>query len=179
VTAHFGRNMLQNKRHVTPWTKNYRHTRQDRWIQTELAFKLAKNVTKPNPVEIIRLQTTKKENNWKTEEILARSVVTLETERIKLVKSLKFMVMMMINIVRFDRWCLFIYYYYYYYYYYHHHHHHHHHHHYHNVTNQVKISENRQGASEFADSTIMRIRNDRSWMVEIKSPITATTEFLN
>jgi len=30
---------------------------------------------KPNPVEIIPLQTTRKENNWKTEETLARTVV--------------------------------------------------------------------------------------------------------
>jgi hypothetical protein len=59
------------------------HTRQDRCIQTELAFILAKNATKPNPFEIISIQTTRKENNWKTEETLARAVVTLETERIK------------------------------------------------------------------------------------------------
>jgi hypothetical protein len=52
-------------------------------MQIELAFTLAKNVTKPNPFEIISLQTTRKENNWKTEEKLARAVVTLETERIK------------------------------------------------------------------------------------------------
>jgi len=38
------------------------------------------------------LQTTRKENNWKTEEVLARAAVTLETERIK---SLMFMMMMM------------------------------------------------------------------------------------
>ena len=31
----------------------------------------------------ILLQTTRKENNWKTEETLGRAVVTLETERIK------------------------------------------------------------------------------------------------
>jgi len=37
----------------------------------------------PNPFEIIPLQTTRKENNWKTEEALARAAVTLETERIK------------------------------------------------------------------------------------------------
>ena len=43
----------------------------------------AKNATKPNPFEIIPLQTTRKENNWKTEEALARVAVTLETERIK------------------------------------------------------------------------------------------------
>jgi len=30
-----------------------------------------------------KLQTTRKENNWKTEEALARAAVTLETERIK------------------------------------------------------------------------------------------------
>jgi hypothetical protein len=32
-------------------------------IQTELAFTLAKDANKPNPFEIISLQTTKKENN--------------------------------------------------------------------------------------------------------------------
>ena len=52
-------------------------------IQTELAFTLAKNATTPNSFEIITLQTTRKENNWKTEEALARAAITLETERIK------------------------------------------------------------------------------------------------
>jgi len=73
----------QNKWLHTPRTTDYRHTRQDRWIQTELAFTLAKKATKPNPFEIIPLQTTRKENNWTTEEALARAAVTLETERIK------------------------------------------------------------------------------------------------
>ena len=50
-----------------------------------------------NPVEFISLQTTRKENNWKTEETLARTVVTLETERIELVQSLMYMMMMMIS----------------------------------------------------------------------------------
>jgi len=44
----------------------------------ELAFTLAKNATKPNPFEIMTLQTTRKENNWKTEGALARAAVTLE-----------------------------------------------------------------------------------------------------
>jgi hypothetical protein len=48
-----------------------------------LAFTPAKNATKPNPFEIISQQTTRKKNNWKTEETMARAVVTLETERIK------------------------------------------------------------------------------------------------
>ena len=61
---------------------NWNHTIQNRWIQTELAFTLAKNATKPNPFEIIALQTSRKENNWKTEEALARAAVTVETERI-------------------------------------------------------------------------------------------------
>jgi len=39
--------------------------------------------TKPNPFEIILLQITRKENNWKTDETLERAVVTLETKRIK------------------------------------------------------------------------------------------------
>ena len=73
----------QDKRLHTPRTTDYRHTRQDRWIQSELVSTLAKNATKPNPFEIILLQTTRKENNWKTEETLERAVVTLETERIE------------------------------------------------------------------------------------------------
>jgi len=40
-------------------------------VLTELAFTLAKNATKPNPFEIIPLQTTRKDNNWKNEEALA------------------------------------------------------------------------------------------------------------
>ena len=55
---------------------------QDLWILSifyYLYFILAKNATKPNPFEIILLQTTRKENNWKTEETLARRVVNLET----------------------------------------------------------------------------------------------------
>jgi len=56
-----------------------------------MAFTLAKNATKPNPFQIITLQTTRKENNWKTEEALARAAVTVETERIKGVQSLMFM----------------------------------------------------------------------------------------
>jgi len=43
-----------------------------------MAFTLAKNATKPNPFEIIPLQTTRKENNWKTEEALARAAVETE-----------------------------------------------------------------------------------------------------
>ena len=66
-----------------PRTTDYRHTRQDRRIQMELAFSLAKNATKPNPFLIIPLQIRRKENNWKTEEALARTAVTVETEGIK------------------------------------------------------------------------------------------------
>jgi hypothetical protein len=52
-------------------------------MQTELVFTLAKNAIKPNPFEIISLQTTRKKKNWKTEEMLERTDVTLETELIK------------------------------------------------------------------------------------------------
>ena len=45
----------------------------------ELASTLAKNATEPNPFEIIPLQTTGKENNWKTEETLARAALNLGT----------------------------------------------------------------------------------------------------
>jgi hypothetical protein len=47
-----------------------------------LASTLAKNATKPNPFKITPLQTTRKENNWNTEETLSGAVVTVETERI-------------------------------------------------------------------------------------------------
>jgi len=42
----------------------------------ELASSLAKIATKMNPCEIIPLQTTRKEDNWKTKEALARETVT-------------------------------------------------------------------------------------------------------
>jgi len=46
-------------------------------------YHTAKNATKPNPFETIALQTTRKENKWKTEEALARAAVTVETKRIE------------------------------------------------------------------------------------------------
>jgi len=49
----------------------------------ELVSTLAKNAIKPNPFEIMQLQTTRKENNWKTEQKLEKAVVTVEMERIK------------------------------------------------------------------------------------------------
>ena len=94
----------QNKRLYTPWIKDCSHTRHDRWIQTELTFTLAKNASKPDPVEIISLQTTRKENNWKTEETLARTVVTLEMERIKLVQYLMYMMIMMVMTSKGAEW---------------------------------------------------------------------------
>jgi len=75
--------MTQNKRLHTPRTADHRRIRHDGRIQTELASTLGKNATKPNPFEIIPLQTTGKERNWKTAEKLARAAVNLEMERIK------------------------------------------------------------------------------------------------
>ena len=49
----------------------------------ELARTHTKNATKPNPLEIIPLQPTRKENNWEIEEAMERAAVTLETERVK------------------------------------------------------------------------------------------------
>jgi len=46
-------------------------------------FYTCKECQKPNPFEIISLQTTRNENNWKTRETLVRAVVNLKTERIK------------------------------------------------------------------------------------------------
>jgi hypothetical protein len=45
--------------------------------------RFAKNASKPNPFEIIPLQTARKGNNWKTEDAMARAAVTVETERIE------------------------------------------------------------------------------------------------
>jgi len=50
--------------------------------------------TKPIPFEIIPLQTIRKENNWKTEEALARAAVTGDGTDQR-VQSLMFMMMMM------------------------------------------------------------------------------------
>ena len=55
-------------------------------MQKELASIIANKAAKQSPFEIIPLETTGKENNWKTEETLARVAVTLETERIKVSK---------------------------------------------------------------------------------------------
>jgi hypothetical protein len=60
-----------------------------------MAFTLAKNATKPNPFEIIPLQTTRKENNWKTEEALTRAAVTGDGTGQR-VQSLMFMMMIYI-----------------------------------------------------------------------------------
>jgi len=59
----------------------------------ELAFTLTKNATKPNPFEIIPLQTTRKENNWKTEEMLESSCKFGDGTDQR-VQSLMFMMMM-------------------------------------------------------------------------------------
>ena len=40
-----------------------------------------KNATKPNPLESIPVQPTRKEENWKTKEEMEGASVTLETER--------------------------------------------------------------------------------------------------
>jgi len=74
---------LQNKQIHSPRTADRLHTRQDRWIQKELARTHTKNATKPNPFQIIPLQPTRKENNWETEEAMERAALTLETERVK------------------------------------------------------------------------------------------------
>ena len=73
----------QSKRLHTTWTTDYMHSGQDRWIQTKLVFTLAKNATKPNRLEIIPLQTTRKKDNRKTEKTMERATVNLEAERIK------------------------------------------------------------------------------------------------
>jgi hypothetical protein len=73
----------QNKRLHTPRTTDRLHTRQERWIHTELAFTLAKNATKQNTFKIIPLQPTRKENIWETEETIEGATVTLETEQAK------------------------------------------------------------------------------------------------
>ena len=73
----------QNKWLHTPRTADYRHTNKTDEYRRNWLSTLAKNATKTNPFGIIPLQTARKENNWKTEEALARAAVTVETERIK------------------------------------------------------------------------------------------------
>jgi hypothetical protein len=75
--------LMTIRRLHTPRTTDWMHTRQDSWIQKELALTPAKNATTPNTFKIIPLQSTRKENSWETKETLARAAVTLETERAK------------------------------------------------------------------------------------------------
>jgi predicted Holliday junction resolvase-like endonuclease len=49
----------------------------------DLTFFFTLSHKRHNFLEKVNEQTTRKKNNWKTEETLARAVVTLETERIK------------------------------------------------------------------------------------------------
>jgi hypothetical protein len=58
-----------------------------------VAFTLAKNATKPNPFEIISLQTTRKENNWKTEETLGKSSYNCGDGTDQRAQSVMFMMM--------------------------------------------------------------------------------------
>ena len=55
---------------------------------------LTKNATKPDPSEIIQIQTTRKKINWKTKETLARTAVTPGDGTDQRVQSLMFMMMM-------------------------------------------------------------------------------------
>ena len=48
-----------------------------------MAFTFAKNATRQNPYQIIPLQTPTNENNWKTEEALARASLTVDAKQIK------------------------------------------------------------------------------------------------
>jgi hypothetical protein len=69
-------------------------------MQMELASALAKNATKPNPFKIIPLQTTRKENNWKTEKKNVDGCSCNSGDRTdQRVQSLMFMMMMMITMI--------------------------------------------------------------------------------
>ena len=56
----------QNKQLHTQRTTDYKHSRQDRRIQKEMASTHTKNATKPNSPKILQLQTARKKINWTT-----------------------------------------------------------------------------------------------------------------
>ena len=56
----------QNKQLHTQRITDYKHTRQDRRIQKEMASTHTKNATKLNPSKILQLQTARKKINWTT-----------------------------------------------------------------------------------------------------------------
>jgi len=68
-------------------------------------FTLAKNATKPNPFEVVPLQTTGKEYNWKTEEAMAPSSCNSGDGTDQRVQSLMFMMMMMMKQMQFGPGC--------------------------------------------------------------------------
>jgi hypothetical protein len=51
---------------ITPRITDYKHTRQDRRMQKEMAFTHTKKATKPKPSKIIQLQATRKKIYWTT-----------------------------------------------------------------------------------------------------------------
>ena len=56
----------QNKQLHTQIITDYKHTRQDRRIQKEMASTHTKSATKPNSSKILQLQTARKKINWTT-----------------------------------------------------------------------------------------------------------------
>ena len=81
----------QNKRLRTPWTTDWMHTGQDRWIQTELAFTLAKNYTEPNIFEIIAHKEGEQLEDWRN---VGESSCNSGDGTDQRVQSLMFMMMM-------------------------------------------------------------------------------------
>jgi hypothetical protein len=71
------------KKHTHTHTHTYIYINQSCASSGDSELGRVSSGTKPNPFEIVLLQTTRKENNWKTEVTLERAVVTLETDRIK------------------------------------------------------------------------------------------------
>ena len=102
----------QNKWIHTPRTTDYRHTRQDKWIQTELAFTLAKNATEPNPFEIIPQTTDHKEGEQlEDRRSVGASSCNSGDGTDQRVQSLMFMMMMMMmmmmmNFKRHSQWAI-------------------------------------------------------------------------
>jgi len=81
----------QNKWLRIPWTADWMHTGQDRWIQTELAFTLAKNYTEPNIFEIIAHKEGEQLEDWRN---VGESSCNSGDGTDQRVQSLMFMMMM-------------------------------------------------------------------------------------
>jgi hypothetical protein len=86
----------QNKRLRTPWTTDWMHTGEDRWIQTELAYTPVKNATEHESLWNHITRDHKEEEQLEDLRNVGESSCNSGDETDQTVQSLMFMMMMLV-----------------------------------------------------------------------------------